>query len=231
MLECVTCSGNGLMGGCPDCGSFNYSTPTVNDENVEVNFKIPMYYKKNKWDEDKIKFGDKKYANAIMTFLNKLVEQTASGGKIGSSYAILLPYGHGKKTAMFTIIQNYLAHDYTVAPVIDIASLAIIENNFKANDKKATTTWNELIEADLVCVYGVDFSARYLTMKLYLNLCSIRALHDKPTLLFAENSLAQLRGKHIADNLSEENNNIDNGSKLANPIIFDGVAIRRNPNV
>lgn len=230
MTDCPHCLGLGMPTGCHGCGAYTYTNEAEIEESEQADYRIPMYYKKNQWDEDKIKYDENKYSNAILTALNTLVTQTREGRKINNSYAIMLPYGKGKKTAMFSIIQNYIQNGYTVAPVIDVASLAIIENNFKANDKKATETFQELIDADLVCVYGVDFSARYHTMKLYINLCSMRGLRDRPTLLFAENSLKDLRSQYISDNLSEENNKKDIGCRLANPFIYDGVAKRRNLN-
>lgn len=227
MNICEQCSGLGLPGGCGGCGTYSF-TKEADEINLPTSdFKIPMYYKKNIWDSHKLKHGQNEHCNAILTVLDQLVTQVSRGNRVGSSYAIFLPYGHGKKTAMFTIIQQYLKHGYTVAPVIDVASLAIIENNFKVNDREAVARWRELLSADLVCVYGVDFSARYHTMKLFLNLCSIRALQDKPTLLFAENSLGDLRSRDFTDHISEENNLKDIGCKLSNPYILDGVSTGR----
>lgn len=228
MNICTKCNGLGAIDGCPGCGTHQYSNQAEEIALGETSFKIPMYYKKNTWESLKLKHSDNQHCNAILSVLDKLVEQVAQGSKIGSSYGIFLPYGYGKKTAMFTIIQNYLKNGYSVAPVIDIASLAMIENNFKVNDKDSMAQWKELKEADLVCVYGVDFSARYHTMKLFLNLCSIRGLQDKPTLLFAENSLADLRSRALVDNISEENNLKDVGCKLSHPYILDGVSNGRS---
>jgi len=221
---CTKCSGLGTIDGCSSCGTYNYTNHVDTKSLEESPFEIPMYYRKNIWDSLKLRIGENEHCNAILKVLDQLVTQVAKGTKVASSYAIFLPYGHGKKTAMFTIIQQYLKHGYTVAPVVDVASLAIIENNFKVNDKEAVAKWRELLSADLVCVYGVDFSARYHTMKLFLNLCSIRGLQNKPTLLFAENALSDLRSKYLIDHISEENNLRDVGCKLANPYILDGVS-------
>lgn len=229
MNTCNECKGKGLLGGCPKCGEYYFETTDSTTEALEENnYTIPMYYRKNRWVTEKLKSGENKHCNAILTVLDRIVNQTSDGSKLMSSYAIFLPYGHGKKTAMFTIIQNYLTNGHTVAPVIDVASLAMIENNFRVNDKESMAQWKELKESDLVCVYGVDFSARYYTTKLYLNLCEIRALQGKPTLLFAENSLDDLRSKYIADNLSEQNNMKDIGCKLSHPYILDGVSRGRS---
>lgn len=228
MKICEKCSGLGMASGCPSCGTYNFNNKVEEHELSQATFKIPSYYKKNPWSSQKLKLGSNDHCNAILTVVDKLVEQVSKGSKIASSYAIMLPYGYGKKTAMFTIVQKYLQNGYTVAPVIDVASLAIMENNFKANERESTERWREMISADLVCVYGVDFSARYQTMKLFLNLCSIRALQDKPTLLFAENSLEHLRSTNIADNISEDNNLKDIGCKLSHPYILDGVTKGRS---
>lgn len=228
MNICTKCNGLGLPDGCPSCGTHQYTTQVEETSLGQTNFKIPMYYKKNTWDSLKLKQSDNQHCSAILNVLNQLVQQVANGSKIASSYGIFLPYGYGKKTAMFTIIQNYIKNGYSVAPVIDVASLAIIENNFKVNERESVAQWRELISADLVCVYGVDFSARYHTMKLFLNLCSVRGLQDKPTLLFAENSLADLRSRTLVDNISEENNLKDVGCKLSHPYILDGVSNGRS---
>lgn len=228
MNICKECNGLGVPEGCSSCGTYQYTTQAEGNTIEQSDFKIPMYYKTNTWDSLKLKTGDNPHCNAILSVIDRLITQVARGEKIASSYGIFLPYGKGKKTAMFTIIQNYLKNGYSVAPVIDIASLAMIENNFKVNDKDSMAQWKELKEADLVCVYGVDFSARYHTMKLFMNLCSIRGLQDKPTLLFAENSLAELRSKAFTDNISEENNLRDIGCKLSHPYILDGVSNGRS---
>ncbi|MFF2798151.1 hypothetical protein [Lysinibacillus xylanilyticus] len=231
MNICPECSGDGIVGGCASCGTPKYTTQVVEVNLEESSYKIPAYYKKNTWESLKMRMGSQPHCNATLQVLDKLVETVVKGNRIGASYAILLPYGHGKKTAMFTIVQNYLQNGYTVAPVIDIASLAILENNFRLNEKEAVEQWREIISSDLVCVYGVDFSARYHTMKLFLNICSIRALQSKPTLLFAENGLKDLRSKSIADNISEKNNLLDVGCKLSHPYILDGVSERGVQNV
>lgn len=223
MKICPSCSGLGEVDGCPSCGIYAYESSKEEINLGTANsYKIPMYYKKNLWNSLQMRQSDNQHTTAILTVLDKMVTQVMNGGKINASYAILLPYGYGKKTAMFTIIQNYLNNGYTVAPVVDVASLAILENNFRLNERESVEQWRQLINSDLVCVYGVDFAARYHTMKLFLNLCSIRALQDKPTLLFAENSLADLRSKALIDHISEENNLKDIGCKLSHPYILDG---------
>lgn len=224
MNICKKCSGLGEPDGCPSCGTYRFTNRVVEEEvSIGQEYTMPLYYKKNVWSEDKLRFGDNQHCNAVLQVLNQLINRVAKGIPFDSSYIILLPYGHGKKTAMYTIIQQYLKHNKTVAPVIDIASLALMENNFRLNRKDIVEKWEDLINSDLVCVYGVDFSARYQTMQLFLNLCSIRALRNKPTLLFAQNSLAELRSKALADHLSEENNLKDVGCKLSNPYILDGI--------
>lgn len=228
MNICKECSGLGLPDGCGSCGQYQYTVSGEVDALESSSFRIPMYYKKNLWDSMKLKRGKSEHTNAIVTVLDQIVKQVAGGNKLASSYAILLPYGMGKKTAMYTIIQNYIKNGFTVAPVMDVASLAIIENNFKVNDREAVAQWREIISSDLVCVYGVDFSARYHTMKLFLNICSIRGLQDKPTLLFAENSLADLRSRELVDHISEQNNLKDIGCKLSHPYILDGVTYERS---
>ena len=224
MNICTKCSGLGMPDGCPSCGTYRYTNHVEESSIAQPQFEIPMYYRRNVWTEDKLHLGENEHCNAVLKVLNQLISQVSRGVKIASSYAIFLPYGHGKKTAMFTIIQQYLKNGYSVAPVVDIASLAIMENNFRLNEKESVKKWEQLLSADLVCVYGVDFSARYHTMKLFLNLCSIRGLQNKPTLLFAENSLAELRSKYLVDHISEENNLKDVGCKLSHPYILDGVS-------
>lgn len=224
MNICTECSGLGLPDGCPSCGTYRYTNHVGEANTAQTKFEIPMYYKRNVWSEDKLRLGDNEYLNAVLQVVNQLVAKASKGIRLDASYAIFLPYGHGKKTAMFTLIQQYLKNGYTVAPVVDVASLAIMENNFRLNEKESVKKWEQLLSADLVCIYGVDFSARYQTMKLFLNLCSIRGLQNKPTVLFAENSLADLRSKYLADHLSEENNLKDVGCKLSHPYILDGVS-------
>ena len=225
MIECEVCLGKGLLGGCTGCGTASYSNVAI-DSSIDIDdsvYRIPTYYKKNLWDSAKMKLTEDEMCNAILKAFDMLVTQTAQGSKINSSYMFMLPYGLGKKTAMFTIIQNYIANGFSVAPVVDVASLAIMENNFRLNEKESVKAWRELIESDLVCVYGVDFSARHHTMKLYLNLCSIRGLQGRPTLLFAENSIEELRNSFVPDNLIADNNNKDIGCRLSHPYIFDAV--------
>lgn len=223
MSICKKCSGLGEPDGCTSCGTYSFTNHVDEASTGTEDFEIPMYYRKNVWSSSKLELGDNQYSNAILQVLDELIGRVSKGIKFDASYAFFLPYGHGKKTAMFTIVQQYLKNGYTVAPVIDVASLAILENNFRLNQKESVAKWEKLISADLVCVYGVDFSARYYTMKLFLNLCSIRGLQNKPTLLFAENSLADLSSKYMTDHISEENNLKDIGCKLSNPYILDGV--------
>lgn len=223
MSLCSVCGGKGLVGGCPGCGETAYTNDVTEDLLSSDGYIIPTYYRMNQWDSQKVRYGSNEVTNDCLQLLDKIVTQVSKGGPIKTSYAFLLPDGLGKKTAMFTIIQHYRKYGKVVAPVIDIASLAIIENNFKVNDKEAVELWRQLISADLVCVYGVDFSARYLTMKLFLNLCSIRGLQDKNTLLFDSNPLHRLRSQFHQDNITPDNNVSDVGCRLSHPFIIDGI--------
>lgn len=227
MNTCANCNDQGLPDGCPKCGKYYFGTVVTEEEVKHADFTIPAYYRKNQWDAMKIKPSDNVGTSSVLKVIDNMITQVASGKELSASYVILLPYGHGKKTAMFTIIQHYLKNGFTVAPVVDIATLAIMENNFRLNEKEAIKMWQKLISSDLVCVYGVDFSARYLTMKLFLNLCSIRGLQGKPTLQFAENSLQDLRSTYIADNLTPDNNTKDIGCRLSHPYILDGIIRRK----
>lgn len=227
MKSCGNCNDNGKPAGCPKCGKYHFGTVVIEEELKDNNYNIPAYYRTNQWDPLKVKHSDNIGTNAVLDIVNNMVSQTAMGKALGASYIILLPYGHGKKTGMFTIIQQYLKNKLTVAPVMDVASLAIMENNFRLNEKDSLETWKKIINSDLTCVYGVDFSARYHTMKLFLNICSIRGLQGKPTLLFAENSLQDLRSNYLVDNLVTENNTKDIGCRLSHPFILDGVIGRK----
>jgi hypothetical protein len=227
MNTCTNCNNQGLPDGCPKCGKYHFGTTVTEEEVKHVDFTMPAYYRKNQWTPTKIKASDNDGTTSVLVVVDKMITQVASGKELNASYAILLPYGYGKKTAMFSIIQHYLKNKFTVAPVIDIATLAIMENNFRSNEKDSMETWKKLTTADLTCVYGVDFSARYQTMKLFLNVCSMRGLRGKPTLLFAENSLQDLRSNYIADNLTPDNNTRDIGCRLSHPYILDGVIRRK----
>lgn len=55
-----------------------------------------------------------------------------SGTLPNNSYMILLPKDHGKRIAMYTMIQNYLNAGLSIAPVVDIVSFNIISSrNYK----------------------------------------------------------------------------------------------------
>lgn len=220
---CTICNGKGMPDICKGCGEQSYTPAQPIPEATELDFRIPSYYKVNLWESNKMVMGTDVRTDSTLTILDKLVRQVREGKLINRSYGFLLPHFHGKKTAMFTIMQEYLGQGRTVAPAVDIVSLAILENNFTLNKKEAVEEWTNLVTSDLVCVYGVDFSARYQTAKLYSNLASIRGLRGKPTLLFASNGLDDLRSRYIGDNLTDLDARQDNGCPLSNPWIIDGV--------
>lgn len=222
MVTCEECLGKGIPSGCTSCGTVKYGTVNEKIADAESPFPIPTYYKRNLWSEDKIMPTDNDFTRATLNVLNKLVSQVVNGQPIQSSFVFLLPNRFGKRTAMYTMIQAYLEQGLTVAPPIDIATLAIVENHFSAKDKSIVSKWETLVSSDFLCVYGVDFSARYQTMNLFTNLCTVRALQNKPTILFAQSTLADLKSFYDTVDYSEEYN-VEDVCKLSNPYIMDGV--------
>lgn len=222
-MNCVTCNGDGRPGGCPDCGQIAYLSSVNIREAKELDFRIPSYYINNRWETGKIVGSTNLATKGVLDLLDRLVRQTYEGKQINSSFIIMLPFAHGKKTGMYSIIQNYLNSGYTVAPVVDIVNLALMQHNFSLRRPGAVEEWQRLIHSDLVCVYGVDFHARYQTLQLFHSLCSIRSLQNRPTLLFTECGMADLNSMKFTERYDVANNLKDIGCRLANPFIFDGV--------
>src|SRR5690554_3242888 len=122
MAICGDCGGKGLPDGCRKCGAYYFGNIVTEEELSGVDYPMPAYYKRNQWDSEKLKKGDNVGADSVLRILDGIVSQTASGKELAASYAIMLSYGMGKKTAMFTIVQNYLRNKLTVAPIVDVAT-------------------------------------------------------------------------------------------------------------
>lgn len=222
MKTCETCNDQGLIGVCPSCGKIKYEAAKAEVVETETPFPIPTYYKRNLWSSDKVVSSNNSFTRATLGVLDKLVMQVVKGDPISSSFIFLLPKRTGKRTAMYTMMMAYHQQGFSVAPPIDIATLAVIENHFSAKDKSIVEKWEMLTKSDFLCVYGVDFTAKYQTMSLFSNLCSIRALNNKPTILFAENKLSELKGFYDTVDYTSEMNSQD-VCKLTNPYIMDGM--------
>lgn len=222
-MICPSCKGEGVVGGCKFCGTVKHIT-IAKEINSELEVIVPTYYKSRSWDILKAKkIDDQSSTIKVLELVNKLVISSNSGTLPNNSYMILLPKDHGKRIAMYTMIQNYLNAGLTVAPVVDIVSFNIISSRNYKEDQSLFLTY---LNSDITFVYGTDFITRKLTSQIFRGLTSSRALKGKPTILFAGHSFKELSSWDTRSNLSLENN-LSLEDHMSQPYILDGVIQRK----
>lgn len=222
-IVCVVCGGAGLVGGCTSCGTIQYNEDIVDIKSAESIIDIPLYYKDKPWDIIKARKDDDTESCALtLNTLNKLVMTSSSGSLPQSSYMFLLPENHGKRYALYSMMQNYITRGISVAPVVDILSFNLMSSRNRYEDQELLFKY---LQSDITFVYNTDFITRKLTSKIFRNLASTRALSDKPTIFLGSYSYKELSSWDNKSDIGYKANIVESDKK-AEPYILDGIVRR-----
>lgn len=213
---------------CPECGrtygAFSVTSHTAEDIQVLTakaeDLCIPKHYVGIPWNKEII-LKDKKELTSDLHFkhfinqLEKINSIFRTGAIPAKSAIIFAPPGFSKLTWAYSCMQEALAHNHTVAPILDtreIKRLLILASErpwYKLYDK---IVYDEYIMSD-VCFITVTKTEYFQeAYQVILEILDVRARKGLPTFIISRYSLDSLSKRDYAGHTKEllnRSNNVD----------------------
>lgn len=203
MSVCLTCRGNGLLGGCPTCGkTISLDTPaTTVEPAVLESFAIPEYYQNLCWSKQILldTHQDVRSQGSLERYAEQLtrIYNLFSRGEIpNKSFFVIAPKNMGKQTWAYCCLQEAIKHSHSVVPIIDntqykrlnIISSDRISSKFLKNQSYTIEDYNSA-DVMFMTVDPDNFQSSYRTIESVL---SKRSRAGKATFILSRYTLEQM---------------------------------------
>lgn len=198
---CMFCRGDGQPGGCIVCGKDSEAAvvKTVITQEVLQSYAVPQAYKGRVFDKEVLiathnEFKDDRNFHRFIESLSKLYERFRSGILPIGSVLICADRGFGKRTLIYSCMQEALSHGFTTTNVIDNSQYRklLLYGTEKPKGefiRASAINLEDIHNCDILFV-TVD-NLNYMTsLRVIENLCEKRSRTGKPTIITSRYSPA-----------------------------------------
>lgn len=214
-MICLTCRGQGMVGGCPSCGKdivVETAVPLA-DEELDT-MAIPKYYQTVTWSKKALidshqgvsaQSALERYAET----LDRMYKIFCSGGIPSKSCIVVASHGMGKMTWAYSCMMAAMKHGYSVVPILDNTQyrrLSVLSSErMYSKVLKQAYSIEDYNQADVMfmCIDPDNFQGSYRTVDSVL---SKRARLGKPTFILSRYSIKQMS---LLDNTGSFNSSVE----------------------